>query len=75
MINQDELNAKLYYYAGYVVDKKIANMQDIRRVPKFVSEHLLTRISDETDKEKFNEKLMKTIELVNTLTPPKNKIL
>ena len=70
MIPQDELSAKLrYYYSEYVVDKGVANMQDIRRVPKFVSEHLLTRISHESDKNVFNEKLMKIIELINTLYP------
>jgi conserved hypothetical protein TIGR02688 len=70
MVNQDELSAKLrYYYPEYVVDKGIANMQDIRRVPKFVSEHLLTKISYESDKKTFNEKLMKIVELINTLYP------
>jgi len=78
-VNQDELSAKLkYHYGEYVVDKGIANMQDIRRVPKFVSEHLLTKISNEGDESKFNERLMKMIELVNTLHPEakdKDKIL
>lgn len=79
MVNQDELSAKLkFHYGDYVVDKGIANMQDIRRVPKFVSEHLLTKISNESDEGKFNERLMKMIELVNTLYPEakdKDKIL
>lgn len=70
MVTQDELSAKLrYYYPENVVDKGTANMQDIRRVPKFVSEHLLTRISYESDENTFNENLMKIIELINTLYP------
>ena len=70
MITQNELSAKLrYYYSGYVVDKGTANMQDIRRVPKFVSEHLLTRASHGYDEKTFNENLMKIIELINTLYP------
>jgi len=75
MINQDELNAKLmYYYPEFVVNKGLSNRQDIKRVPKFVSEHLLTKISNEDDPEKFNEKLLDTIELINTLYPePKDK--
>ena len=77
LVKQDELSAKLrFYYPDYVVNKGIANMQDIRRVPKFVSEHLLTKISDESDKKIFNKKLMKIIELINTLYPEaKNKDL
>ena len=77
LVKQDELSAKLrFYYPNYVVNKGIANMQDIRRVPKFVSEHLLTKISDESDKKIFNKKLMKIIELINTLYPEaKNKDL
>lgn len=78
-VSQDELNAKLkFHYGEYVVDKGIANMQDIRRVPRFVSEHLLTKISDESDEQKFSEKLVKMIELVNMLYPEakdKDKIL
>ena len=61
-----------------MVDKSLSNRQDIKRVPKFVAEHLLTRISDEEDPKKFNEKLMKVIELINTLYPEakdKDKIL
>ena len=77
MVSQDELNAKLrYYFAGYVVNKGLSNRQDIKRVPKFVAEHLLTKISEESDPVVFNEKLMKVIELVNTLYPePKDKDL
>ena len=76
-MTQDELNAKLrYYFPGYVVDKGLSNRQDIKRVPKFVSEHMLTRISEESDSKAFNEKLMKVIEYVNTLYPePKDKDL
>ncbi|MBS7658070.1 MAG: BREX system Lon protease-like protein BrxL [Candidatus Bathyarchaeia archaeon] len=75
MVKQDELNAKLrYYFPGYVVNKGLSNRQDIRKVPKFVSEHLLTQISEESDPLVFSEKLMKVIELVNTLHPePKDK--
>ena len=75
MTSQDELNAKLrYYFPGYVVNKGLSNRQDIKRVPKFVAEHLLTKISEETDPVVFNEKLMKVIELVNTLYPePKDR--
>ena len=75
MTSQDELNAKLrYYFPGYVVNKGLSNRQDIKRVPKFVAEHLLTKISEETDPIVFNEKLMKVIELVNTLYPePKDR--
>jgi len=59
-----------------VVDKGLSNRQDIKRVPKFVSEHMLTRISEESDSKAFNEKLMKVIEYVNTLYPePKDKDL
>jgi len=76
-MTRDELNAKLrYYFPGYVVDKGLSNRQDIKRVPKFVSEHMLTRISEESDSKAFNEKLMKVIEYVNTLYPePKDKDL
>ena len=75
MTSQDELNAKLrYYFPGYVVNKGLSNRQDIKRVPKFVAEHLLTKISEEADPIVFNEKLMKVIELVNTLYPePKDR--
>jgi ATP-dependent Lon protease len=75
MVKQDELNAKLrYYFPGYVVNKGLSSREDIRRVPKFVSEHLLTQISEESDPIVFSEKLMKAIELVNTLYPePKDK--
>jgi predicted ATP-dependent Lon-type protease len=75
MVKQDELNAKLrYYFPGYVVNKGLSSREDIRRVPKFVSEHLLTQISKESDPIVFSEKLMKAIELVNTLYPePKDK--
>lgn len=75
MVNQDELNAKLqYYFPEFVVNKGLSNRQDIKRIPKFVSEHLLTKISNEEDPEKFNEKLMEMIELINTLYPePKDK--
>ncbi len=48
--------------------------REIKRVPKFVAEHLLTKISEESDPVVFNEKLMKVMELVNTLYPePKDK--
>ena len=75
MVRQDELNAKLrYYFPGYVVNKGLSSREDIRRVPKFVSEHLLTQISEESDPLVFSEKLMKVIELVNTLYPePKDR--
>ncbi len=75
MVSQDELNAKLrYYFPGYVVNKGLSNRQDIRRVPKFVSEHLLTHISEESDPVVFGERLMKVVELVNTLHPePKDR--
>jgi len=75
MVRQDELNAKLrYHFSGYVVNKGLSSREDIRRVPKFVSEHLLTQISEESDPLVFSEKLMKVIELVNTLYPePKDK--
>ena len=77
MVKQDELSAKLrYYFSGYVVDKGLSNRQDIRRVPKFVAEHLLTNISEESDPKVFSEKLMKIIELVNSLYPePKDRDL
>lgn len=69
MTKQDELSAKLrYYYPGYVVDKGVANMQDIRRVPKFVSEHLLAKIQG-SDEKTFNETLTRIIELINTFYP------
>jgi len=75
MARQDELNAKLrYYFPGYVVNKGLSSREDIRRVPKFVSEHLLTQVSEESDPIVFSEKLMKVIELVNTLYPePKDR--
>ena len=75
MVDQDVLNAKLrYHFPGYVVNKGLSNRQDIKRVPKFVAEHLLTKISEETDPILFNEKLMKIIKLVNTLYPePKDR--
>jgi len=75
MVKQDELNAKLkYYFPDFVVNKGLSNREDIIRVPKFVSEHLLTRISEESDPVVFGERLMKVIELVNTLYPePKDK--
>jgi len=75
MVRQDELNAKLrYHFSGYVVNKGLSSREDIRRVPKFVSEHLLTQISEESEPLVFSEKLMKVIELVNTLYPePKDK--
>jgi len=75
MVKQDELNAKLrYYFPGYVVNKGLSSREDIRRVPKFVSEHLLTQVSEESDPIVFSEKLMKVIELVNTLYPePKDR--
>jgi len=75
MTSQEELNAKLrYHFEGYVVNKGLSNRQDIKRVPKFVAEHLLTKISEESDPIVFNEKLMKVIEIVNTLYPePKDK--
>jgi len=75
MTSQEELNAKLrYHFEGYVVNKGLSNRQDIKRVPKFVAEHLLTKISEESDPVVFNEKLMKVIEIVNTLYPePKDK--
>lgn len=75
MTSQEELNAKLrYYFESYVVNKGLSNRQDIKRVPKFVAEHLLTKISEESDSEVFNKKLMKVIEIVNTLYPePKDK--
>lgn len=68
-VNQDELNAKLkYYYPGYIVNKKIVNIQDIRQVPKFVSEHLLTKVAEEGE-EKIGEKLGKIIELITNFYP------
>ncbi len=75
MTSQEELNAKSrYYFEGYVVDKGLSNRQDIKRVPKFVAEHLLTKISEESDEKTFNKKLMKIIQMVNTLYPePKDK--
>ena len=75
MTSREELNAKLrYYFEGYVVDKGLSNRQDIKRVPKFVAEHLLTKISEESDEKTFNKKLMKIIQMVNTLYPePKDK--
>mgnify|MGYP000542393506 CR=1 FL=1 len=75
MVSQEELSAKLrYYFEGYVVSKGLSNRQDIKRVPKFVAEHLLTKISEESDPRVFNERLMKVIELVNTLYPePKDR--
>lgn len=79
MISQGELNGKLrYYFEGYVVNKGLSSRQDIKRVPKFVAEHLLTEIAEESDPVVFNEKLMKVIEMVNTLYPEtkdKDKIL
>lgn len=69
MINQDELSAKLkYYYPSYIVNKKIVNIQDIRQVPKFVSEHLLTKATEEGE-EKIGEKLGKVIELITNFYP------
>ncbi|MFH8107948.1 MAG: BREX system Lon protease-like protein BrxL [Candidatus Aenigmatarchaeota archaeon] len=75
MVSQDELNAKLkYYFSEYVVNKGLSNREDIKRVPKFVAEHLLTKISEESDPVTFSEKLIKVIETVNRLYPePKDK--
>lgn len=75
MTTEDELNAKLrYHFENYIVNKGLSNRQDIKRVPKFVAEHLLTKISEESDPKIFNERLMKVIEIVNTLYPePKDK--
>jgi ATP-dependent Lon protease len=68
-VNQDELNAKLkYYYSGYIVNKKIVNVQDIRQVPKFVSEHLLTKVAEEGE-EKIGEKIGQIIELITNYYP------
>lgn len=68
-VNQDELSAKLkYYYPGYVVNKKIVNIQDIRQVPKFVSEHLLTKVAEEGE-EKIGENIGKIIELITNFYP------
>ncbi len=68
-INQDELGAKLkYYYSGYVVNKKIVNIQDIRQVPKFVSEHLLTKLAEEYE-DRIGEKIGKIIELITNFYP------
>ncbi|MCW1296721.1 MAG: hypothetical protein OH319_03505 [Candidatus Parvarchaeota archaeon] len=69
MINQDELNAKLKYYCPeYIVNKKIVNVQDIGQVPKFVSEHLLTKVAEESE-EKIGEKVGKIIELITNFYP------
>jgi ATP-dependent Lon protease len=72
MTKQDELNAKLrYYFTGCVVNKSLSHREDIKRVPKFVSEHLLTQISEriEENPEAFYEDLMKVIQLINTYYP------
>lgn len=68
-VNQYELNAKLkYYYPEYILNKKIVNVQDIRQVPKFVSEHLLTKVAEEGE-EKIGEKIGKIIELITNFYP------
>jgi ISXO2-like transposase domain len=58
MIMQDELNAKLgYYFRDCIVDKKLAEKQEIIRIPRFVSENLLIKISIyEDNKAVFSEK-------------------
>jgi len=75
MVKQDELSAKLrYYFPGYVVDKGLSSREDIRRVPKFVSEYILTKISEESDPKAFSEKLAEVISRINMLYPePKDK--
>ncbi len=71
MVTQDQLNGKLrYYYSSeHVVNKGIANMQDMRRVPRFVAEHLLTLLPCNPYEKTFHENLSKIVELVNTLHP------
>ncbi|MEM4647957.1 MAG: BREX system Lon protease-like protein BrxL [Candidatus Pacearchaeota archaeon] len=69
VVNQDELNAKLkYYYPEYIVNKRIVNIQDIRQVPKFVSEYLLTKVIGERE-EKIGEKISKIVELITNFYP------
>lgn len=69
MVTQDQLDAKLRYYYEHVVNKGLANMQDMRRVPRFVAEHLLARIPGNPEEKAFHENLRRVVELVNTLCP------
>ena len=80
MVSQDELNAKLkYHYGGCVVNKKLSQRQEITRLPRFVSEFLLTKLSEyEDDQEKFSQELTKIIEFIEEHYPEprdKDKIL
>jgi ATP-dependent Lon protease len=80
MVIQDELNAKLkYHYDGCVVNKKLSQRQEIIRLPRFVSEFLLTKLSGyEDDREKFSQELTKIIEYIDEHYPEprdKDKIL
>jgi len=79
-MNQDELNAKLkYHFDNCVVNKKLSERQEIIRIPRFISENLLTNISAyENDRELFSEKLKKMIEFITNHYPEprdKDKIL
>lgn len=79
-MRQDELNAKLkYYFPDCVVNKKLSEKQEIIRIPRFVSENLLTKISQyENNKILFAEKLAKMIEFITNHYPEsrdKDKIL
>jgi len=80
MINQDELNAKLkHHYSGTIVNKKLSQRQDIARLPRFVSEFMLTKLSEfEDNPELFNEKYKEIIDMIHKHYPEakdKDKIL
>lgn len=73
---EEELNAKLkYYFEDYVVNKKLSEKQEIIRIPRFISENLLTKISTyENEKAIFSEKLGKMIDFItNHLPEPRDK--
>jgi ATP-dependent Lon protease len=76
MTTQDELNAKLkFHFKNGIVNKNLAQRQEIIRLPRFVSEFLLTDLSEyEDDKEKFNQEFKRVVELINDYYPePKDK--
>jgi len=80
MINQSELNKKLrQHYKDFVVNKKLTQIHEISRLPRFVSESLLIKLSDlEDDKEKLKQALEDIVEKVTSLYPEprdKDKIL
>lgn len=80
MLNQEELNAKLkHHYNGTIVNKKLSQRQDIARLPRFVSEFMLTKLSEfEDNPELFNEKYKEIIDMIHKHYPEakdKDKIL